>query len=217
MRTVGSTFSRFREARFRRLSSAGEGDGDRLFRNRGDGTFDDVTKLTGIASFPTGYGHGVTVGDYDNDGRPDLFVMRWRSYALYHNQGDGRFADVTAEMGLGGGRDWPTSAAFADLDGDGDLDLYVCHYFVYDPAKPRLCERPDSPGKSRLPAARLSRVPDHVFRNDGGRFVDVTAEAGIIDGDGRGLGVVATNLDDDNKIDLYVANDMSPNFCVQKS
>ena len=73
--------------------------GDRLFRNRGDGTFEDVTERAGIASFPAGYGHGVTVGDYDNDGRPDLFVTRWHSYALYRNQGDGRFEDVTDELG----------------------------------------------------------------------------------------------------------------------
>ncbi len=81
----------------------------------------------------------MTVGDYDNDGRPDLFVTRWHSYALYHNKGDGRFEDVTVTAGLGGDRDWPTSAAFADLDGDGDLDLYVCHYLLYDPDNPKVC------------------------------------------------------------------------------
>ena len=134
-----------------------------MFRNRGDGTFEDVTERSGIASFPRGYGHGVTVGDYDNDGRPDLFVTRWHSYALYHNQGDGRFEDVTGQAGLAGDRDWPTSAAFADLDGDGDLDLYVCHYLVYDPAKPKLCEHPDSPGESRLHAARFPVAPRSRF------------------------------------------------------
>ena len=81
---------------------------------------------------PRGYGHGVAVGDYDNDGHADLFVTRWRSYALYHNRGDGTFEDATARAGLDGDRDWPTSAAFADLDGDGDLDLYVCHYLRWD-------------------------------------------------------------------------------------
>ena len=126
-------------------------DGDRLFRNRGDGTFEDVTERTGIASFPRGYGHGVAVGDYDNDGRPDLFVTRWHSYALYRNQGDGRFEDVTVQAGLGGDRDWPTSAAFADLDGDGDLDLYVCHYLFYDPKQPQA-----------LRATRLDRA-SHLY------------------------------------------------------
>ena len=91
---------------------------------------------------PGGYGHGVAVGDYDNDGRPDLFVTRWRSYALYRNRGDGTFEDVTEPAGLGGDRDWPTSAAFADLDGDGDLDLYVCHYLRWDAETSGLCRRP---------------------------------------------------------------------------
>ena len=124
--------------------------GDHLFRNRRDGTFEDVTEHAGIASFPGGYGHGVTVGDYDNDGRPDLFVTRWRSYALYRNKGDGRFEDATTQAGLGGDRDWPTSAAFADLDGDGDLDLYVCHYLFYNPANPRRCTHPESPSQARM-------------------------------------------------------------------
>jgi enediyne biosynthesis protein E4 len=184
--------------------------GDRLFRNRGEGRFDDVSERAGIASFPGGYSHGVAVGDYDNDGRPDLFVTRWQSYALYRNRGDGTFADVTARTGLGGDRDWPTSATFADLDNDGDLDLYVCHYLLYDPKNPRRCRRQESPDDC-LPRD-YPALPDHVFRNDGGRFVDVTTGSGFVDLDGRGLGVVAADLDDDNRIDLYVANDMSANY-----
>ena len=167
------------------VGSAG-GEGDRLFRNRGDGTFEDVTDTAGIASFPRGYGHGVAVGDYDNDGRPDLFVTRWRSYALYRNKGDGSFEDLTAKAGLDGDRDWPTSAAFADLDGDGDLDLYVCHYLAYDPANPRRCTHPESPSKHDCNPLDFPSVADHVFRNDGGRFIDVTAGSGIIDPDGAG-------------------------------
>ncbi len=106
--------------------------GDRLFRNRGDGSFEDVTATSRIGSMTGGYGHGVAVGDYDNDGHADLFVTRWRAYALLHNRGDGTFEDATLAAGLAGDRDWPTSAAFADLDGDGDLDLYVCHYLKWD-------------------------------------------------------------------------------------
>jgi len=187
-------------------------EGDRLFRNRRDGTFEDVTARAGIAALGQGYGHGVAVADYDNDGRPDLFLTRWRSYALYHNKGDGTFEDVTARAGLGGDRDWPTSAAFADLDGDGDLDLYVCHYLRYDPSNPKRCEHPDSPGRHDCNPLDFPALADHVFRNDEGRFVEVTAAAGFVDPDGRGLGVVAADLDDDGRIDLYVANDMSANY-----
>jgi enediyne biosynthesis protein E4 len=193
-------------------TDSARGDGDRLFRNRGDGTFEDATERTGIAGFPRGYGHGVTVGDYNNDGHPDLFVTRWNSYALYRNKGDGRFEDVTSLAGLGGQRQWPTSAAFADLDDDGDLDLYVCHYLLYDPGNPQLCEHPESPSNHECMPRDFLSLPDHVFRNDNGRFVDVTSQAGFVDPHGRGLGVVAADLDDDGKIDLYVANDMSPNY-----
>jgi tetratricopeptide (TPR) repeat protein len=186
--------------------------GDRLFRNRGDGSFENATERSGIASLARGYGHGVAVADYDNDGYPDLFVTRWRSYALYRNKGDRTFEDVTRQVGLDGDRDWPTSAAFADLDGDGDLDLYVCHYLRYDPNNPKRCEHPDSPNSHECNPLDFPSLPDHVFRNDAGRFVEVTAEAGFVDPDGRGLGVVAADLDGDGRIDLYVANDMTANY-----
>ena len=191
-----------------------------MFRNRGDGTFEDATERSGIARMKRGYGHGVTVGDFDNDGRPDLFVTRWRSYALYRNRGDGTFEDITDRAGLGGDRDWPTSAAFADLDNDGDLDLYVCHYLVWDAEHPTLCTQPHRGGRADRSRPRYDycmpnpfpSLPDHLFRNDGGRFVDVTAEAGIVDRNGRGLGVVAADLDEDGLIDLFVANDTTANY-----
>jgi hypothetical protein len=186
--------------------------GDRLFRNRGEGTFEDVTEVSGLGPLHGGYGHGVAVGDYDNDGHPDLFITRWRRYALYHNQGDGTFADATASAGLGGDRDWPTSAAFADFDGDGDLDLYVCHYLAWDADQRETCRSPSSGRVIACDPRRFAARPDHLFRNDRGRFVDVTREAGIVDEDGRGLGVVAVDLDDDGKLDLFVANDGSANY-----
>jgi tetratricopeptide (TPR) repeat protein len=187
-------------------------EGDRLYRNRGDGTFEDVTVRAGLDRAGQGYGHGVAVGDYDNDGRPDVFITRWRAYSLLHNRGDGTFEEVTESVGLGGDRDWPTSAAFADLDGDGDLDLYVCHYLAFDATNPRICADAGSRVVHYCNPREFPSLSDHVFRNDGGHFVDITSAAGFVDPDGRGLGVVAADLDDDNRIDLYVANDMSANY-----
>ena len=190
------------------------GTGDRLWRNRGDGTFEDVTERSGLAAFAKGYGHGVAVGDIDNDGHPDLFLTRWRRYAVYRNRGDGTFEDITERSGLAGDRGWPTSAVLADLDGDGDLDLYVCHYLEWDEIHPRFC-RDERRNKYAYCAPQvLKALPDHLFRNDGGRFVDVSDESGITaaDKDGRGLGVVAADLDGDGRLDLFVANDQSANF-----
>ncbi len=186
--------------------------GDRLFRNRGDGTFEDRTEASGIAAMPGGYGHGVTVADYDNDGHPDLFVTRWRSYALYRNRGDGTFEDKTEAAGLGGSRDWPTSAAFADFDNDGDLDLYVCHYLDWDSEHPQPCWDERKQRYVYCGPPRFRSLPDHLFRNDGGRFVDVTQEAGIVDPHGQGLGVLTCDFDGDGLIDIFVANDQSANY-----
>jgi enediyne biosynthesis protein E4 len=186
---------------------------DRLFRNRGDGTFVDVTESSGLAKLlrGRGYGLGVTVGDYDNDGHPDLFVSRLRTYVLFRNRGDGTFEDVTDRAGLAGVRDNPTSAAFADLDNDGDLDLYVCHYMVWDPANPRLCLN-DRREYFYCDPSKVPAAPDHVFRNDGGRFVDVTESSGCKETLGRGLGVIAADLDGDDRVELYVANDGTANY-----
>ena len=190
------------------------GEGDRLFRNKRDGTFEDVTIPSKIASLTHGYGHGVAVGDFNNDGKPDLFLTRWRSYILLKNQGDGTFADATESAKLEGDRDWPTSAGFADLDNDGDLDLYVCHYFEWDENDTRTCADPKNPGAYRCTPLAFRARQDHLFRNDNGQFADISKESGIaeVDTGGRGLGVVLADLDGDHLTDIFVANDMSANY-----
>ncbi len=184
---------------------------DRLFRNRGDGTFEDVSKQSHISEFFGGYGHAATAGDYDGDGDADLFVTRYDSYALYRNEGDGTFVDVTAAAGLDGERAWPTSAAWADFDGDGDLDLYVCHYVKWNADNPRTCRHIDNSYVYCDPKL-FEAAPDRIFRNDGGKFMDMTRESGIVDEEGRGLGVIAADLDGDGAIDVFTANDGSANF-----
>jgi len=193
--------------------SVDQNPGDQLFLNQRDGTFRDVTEPSGIKriAWGRGYGMGVAVGDYDNDGHSDLFITRLSSYNLFRNRGDGTFEDATERAGLRGVRENPTSASFADLDGDGDLDLYVCHYIRWNPDDPTTCKNERGEYYYCDPA-KYERAIDHVFRNDGGRFVDITQSAGFTDPDGRGLGVVAVDLDDDNRIDLFVANDGTANF-----
>ena len=186
---------------------------DRLFRNRGDGTFRDVTVETGLQRLlgECGFGLGVAVGDYDNDGLPDLLLTRLSSYVLLRNRDGRTFEDVTERVGLAGPRDNPTSAAFADLDNDGRLDLYICHYMVWDPEHPRLCEN-DKGEYFYCDPSKVEPAPDHVFRNVGGRFTEVTAQAGFSDQDGRGLGVVAADINGDNLIDMFVSNDGTANY-----
>ncbi len=186
---------------------------DRLFRNRGNGTFQDVTAETGLEVLPRdrGFGLGVAVGDCDNDGFPDLLLTRLRSYVLLRNRGGRTFEDVTAVAGLAGLRDNPTSAAFADLDNDGRLDLYICHYMRWDPEHPQLCQN-DKGEYFYCDPSKVEPAPDHVFRNLGGRFTEVTEAAGFVDPGGRGLGVVAADVNGDNLVDLFVSNDGTANY-----
>ena len=179
----------------------------RLYRNAGSWHFEDITDRAG-APGPS-YAMGAAAGDYDGDGRVDLFVTGWRDQRLYRNLGGGRFADVTREAGLTSGL-WSTSAAFADLDGDGDLDLFVANYVEFDPLSAPFCAAPDGQrdycGPEDFPAQT-----DRLYRNNGdGTFNDVSKTAGLDLPEGRGLGVLVAELTGDHRPDIYVANDSSP-------
>ena len=191
-----------------------QGDGpSRLFRNDLASSaaalrFTDVTAQSGIAL--RGYGMGIAVGDYDNDGDLDLFVTTFGADTLLQNNGNGTFTDVTAAAGVSDPL-WSTSAAFLDYDRDGDLDLFVANYLDFAIADNKVCH--DSVGTRDYCSPRAYRaVPDRLYRNEGGgRFTNVTEPAGISKADGNGLGVTAGDYNGDGWLDLYVANDATPN------
>jgi hypothetical protein len=187
----------------------------RLFLNQGGWRFVDATE---IANAPgPSYAMGAAVGDFDNDGRDDLFVTGWRGQTLYRNLGGGRFDDVTERAGLVS-TSWSTSAAFADLDSDGDLDIYVCSYCDYDPMHAPYCAAPD--GLRDYCGPEVFRAqPDKLFRNNGdSTFSDVTATAGISAVcEARGLGVLVADFDDDGLLDLFVSNDGTRAFLFRNT
>jgi hypothetical protein len=178
---------------------------DVLLRNDGGRRFSDVSAAWGLTS--KGYGQGVATADYDGDGDVDVYVTRYGPNTLWRNDG-GRFTDATAEAGVGCPL-WSLGAAFLDHDGDGDLDLFVANYFDFDESAAPFARDASGAPDYGTPA-RFAGQPDVLYRNDGGRFTDVTAEAGVA-GSGRGMGVVATDLDGDQRIDLLVANDAEAN------
>jgi hypothetical protein len=197
----------------------------RLYKNLGNWRFKDVTKEAGLDQ-SLFYTHGTAVGDYDRDGWPDLLVTGWGRLALYHNEPDGkggrRFREVTRQAGLPEGL-WSTSAAWADLDGDGFPDLYVCQYADWSFANHPACKGSDGViARDVCPPGRFRGLPHRLFRNTGqGTFEDVSQAAGLRPhtGDlakdkepGLGLGVVILDCDGDGKPDLYVANDGVGNF-----
>jgi enediyne biosynthesis protein E4 len=179
----------------------------RLYRNKGDGTFEDLTTISGSPG--PRYAMGAATGDIDGDGRDDLFVSGWREQRLYRNVGGGRFTDVTEKAGLVSDR-WSTSAAFGDLDGDGDLDLYVASYVDFDPATAPFCAAPD--GKRDFCGPEEFPIQRHrLYRNNGdGTFTDISKTSGIDLPNGRGLGVLIADLNEDGRLDIFVANDGTP-------
>jgi enediyne biosynthesis protein E4 len=179
-----------------------------LYRNNRDGTFTDVTEKAGVSA--GGYGQGVAVGDYDGDGFPDLYVTQYGRSILYHNNGDGTFTDVTEKAGVAA-PGWSSSAVWFDYDNDGRLDLFVCRFVDFDKSKHLPCEADNKPGYC-IP--RLYKpMPSWLFHNNGdGTFTDVSKSSGIGRYLGKAWGVVATDINNDGRMDLFVANDTTANF-----
>jgi len=184
-----------------------------LYRNLGNGTFEDTAAKAGVERISF-YGIAVAVGDYDNDGYPDLLIAGYPERALFHNNRDGTFSEVTEKAGLKGAGRWSTAAAWFDYDRDGWLDLVVCHYAPMSFGSPPRCEFQGKPAYC-APSSYGKGAPLALYRNNGnGTFADASATSGVDKNIGRGLGAVAVDVDDDGWTDLFVARDGSPNLLL---
>jgi hypothetical protein len=182
---------------------------NRLYKNEGRGRFRDVTQKSGLGF--SGFCHGIIAGDIDNDGDTDVFLCNYGSNALFVNNGDGTFTDISHQAGIDK-PNWSSGGAMLDYDNDGDLDIYVANYGDWQyPRDARAC------GNERIPLFcspwDIRTVGHILYRNNGDlTFTDVAEQAGVGRADGHGFGVVAADLNGDGQTDLYVANDMNPNF-----
>jgi hypothetical protein len=185
-----------------------------LYRNNRDGTFADVTEKAGVPG--GGYGMGVAAGDYNGDGFPDLYVTQYGRSILYRNNGDGTFTDVTEKAGVAA-PGWASSAVWFDYDNDGRLDLFVCRFVDFSKLKHHVCYAPNIPALAGINEYCYPRIfdpmPSWLFHNNGdGTFTDVSQQTGIGGNAGKAWGVVATDINNDGFLDLFVANDTTANF-----
>jgi len=180
--------------------------GNRLYRNKGNGTFEDMTKKAGVSG--PWYSMGAVAGDFNNDGYPDLFISNYGSNVLLKNNGNGTFSDVTKKAGVAGGTECSVGAVWFDYDNDSFPDLYVGNYLAFDPEYKYYYAPDGFPGPMAYDAQK-----DVLYHNNGdGTFEDVTEKMGIRDTDGRAMGVGAADYDEDGFVDVYVANDHTLNY-----
>lgn len=185
-----------------------------IYRQHRPLKFTDHTLNSGLIK--TGYCQGIAIGDWDNDGFDDVYITALGPNGFYHNNGDGTFSDLTDSLGVGMG-DWSTSCAMADINLDGNLDLYVVTYLEDSITTPLLCTNPRSPsGYEQCPPSKYKGVDDRLFLSDGhGGMIDVTAECGLEGTKGKGLGLAICDFDQDGKPEIYVANDGEANFLFE--
>ena len=183
-----------------------------LYRNNGDGTFTDVTLSAGVCAEGL-FGMGVAVGDYDNDGLPDLLVLGYGRCILYHNNGNGTFTEVTARAGVENAGRWASSAAWFDYDNDGKLDLVIANYVDWSPERNFYCGDRGPGMRSYCHPDDFHGEPPTLYHNNGdGTFTDVSKSSGVGLKGGNGLGVVTFDYDNDGWQDIFIANDHMPNF-----
>ncbi len=193
-----------------------------LLRNKGDGTFEDVTAKADLTGAQMDFSYGVAAGDYDNDGDVDLFIANTGKNTLYRNNGNGTFTDITAESGLGGkpAGTLSVAAAWFDYDRDGLLDLIVSNYTFWTPSEcrpgvPGPCDQRCAMGERQFycDPRRYPSVPHRLYHNlGGGKFKDVTKESKLEESPGKGMGISIADFNDDGLLDAFVANDTDPNF-----